>query len=164
MFKNSKRHAPHGQRVRSVRLRKRNNVFQAEELQCWRRYWREPYRFMLAIPWPGFLLSIAIPVIWCSIWCLRRWRRAIFRTSAVFLEVERRHRAGCLLLQCSDAGTHSIQQVATLEPWQGVPTFTFRMVTVRHNSLVDGRTRVAVAIDDHNSMTLVRDQSITFQC
>jgi len=73
------------------------------------------------------------------------------------------HRSGlCPLLQ--ELSATSIQQVATLEPWQGVPTFTFRMVTVRHNSLVDGRTRVAVAIDDHNSMTLVRDQSITFQC
>jgi inward rectifier potassium channel len=47
------------QPIRSVRLRQRGGVLHAEELQGWHRHWREPYRFMLAIPWPGFLLSIA---------------------------------------------------------------------------------------------------------
>lgn len=47
------------QRIRSVRLSQRGGVLHAEELQGWHRHWREAYRFMLAIPWPGFLLSIA---------------------------------------------------------------------------------------------------------
>ena len=42
-----------------MRLRRQGGVFNAEHLQRWHRHWREPYRFMLAIPWPGFLLAIA---------------------------------------------------------------------------------------------------------
>jgi hypothetical protein len=33
-------------------------VLHAEELQGWHRNWRDLYRFMQAIPWPGFLISL----------------------------------------------------------------------------------------------------------
>lgn len=51
--------AERSQQIRSVRLRRKGGVIQAEDFQRWHRHWREPYRFMLAVPWPGFLLVIA---------------------------------------------------------------------------------------------------------
>lgn len=89
VFKNSDRRAPHGQPIGSVRLRKRNGVFQAEELQRQRCNWREPYHFMLAIPWPGFLLSIATSVSGAKMALSALWCRSIFRAPAAFLKVER---------------------------------------------------------------------------
>lgn len=37
---------------------RQGGVIRADHLQRWHRHWCEPYRFMLAIPWPGFLLAI----------------------------------------------------------------------------------------------------------
>jgi len=55
-------------------------------------------------------------------------------------------------------------QVATLEPWQGVPTLAFRMANARQSSLVGGRIRASVATEGQAPpLPLVRDQSITFQ-
>lgn len=63
-------------------------------------------------------------------------------------------------------------RVATIEPWPGHPTLTFRVANVRQNSLVDGRIRASLAMNEERGgrrmrrlvpLSLVRDQSISFQ-
>ncbi|WP_254940022.1 ion channel [Cyanobium sp. Morenito 9A2] len=63
--------------------------------------------------------------------------------------------------------------VATVEPWNGVPTLTFRIANVRRNGILDGRMRLYLALEELSSegfrlrrlvpLTLLREQSIHFQ-
>ncbi len=63
--------------------------------------------------------------------------------------------------------------VATVEPWNGVPTLTFRIVNVRRNGILDGRMRLYLALEERSSegfmlrrllpLTLLRAESIHFQ-
>ncbi len=46
--------------LRPVRLRRQNGVIRAADIDGLLSQWREPYRLMLSIPWPGFLLVIAL--------------------------------------------------------------------------------------------------------
>ncbi|MFS6826902.1 ion channel [Cyanobium sp. ATX-6F1] len=64
-------------------------------------------------------------------------------------------------------------EVATIEPWNGVPTLTFRIANVRRNGILDGRMRLYLALEELSSegfrlrrlvpLTLLREQSIHFQ-
>ncbi|WP_225323029.1 ion channel [Synechococcus sp. RSCCF101] len=206
--------------IRSVRLRKRGGVYQAEDLQRSRRYWREPYRFMLAVPWPGFLLSIAasylvLNLIFAGLVSLdlqaiggipegRRataldafffsvqtlgsigygvlhptglWLNLVVTVEALFGLLFIAITTGLAFARFSRSRVRlRFSRVATIEPWQGIPTLTFRVANVRQNSLVDGRIRVSLALDEPDpdgepgsmmrrvlNLPLVRDQSITFQ-
>ncbi len=205
------------QQIRSVRLRKQGGVFQAEELQRWHRHWREPYRFMLAIPWPGFLLAIAasylllnlaftllyaldlggiggmpqgqqatlLEAFFFSVQTLGSigygvlhptslWVNLVVTVEALFGLLFIAVTTGLAFARFSRSRARlRFSRVATIEPWQGHPTLTFRVANVRQNSLVDGRIRASLAIDQESGegrslrsvvpLTLVRDQSISFQ-
>ncbi|MEO1004164.1 MAG: ion channel [Cyanobacteria bacterium J06638_7] len=205
------------QQIRSVRLRKQAGVFQAQDLQRWHRHWREPYRFMLAIPWPGFLLAIAgsylllnlaftglyaldlggiggvagagqatlLDAFFFSVQTLGSigygvlhptslWVNLVVTVEAFFGLLFIAVTTGLAFARFSRSRARlRFSHVATVEPWEGQPTLTFRVANVRQNSLVDGRIRASLAIDDEAGegrsmrrvvpLPLVRDQSITFQ-
>jgi len=202
--------------IRSVRLRQRGGVFHAEELQGWHRHWREPYRFMLAIPWPGFLLGIAasylllnlaftllftldlggiggapmgqraslLEAFFFSVQTLGSigygvlhptslWVNLVVTVEAFFGLLFIAVTTGLAFARFSRSRARlRFSRVATIEPWQGHPTLTFRVANVRQNSLVDGRIRASLAMDEESGsgmmrrlvpLPLVRDQSISFQ-
>lgn len=168
------------QRIRSVRLRQRGGVLHAEELQGWRRHWREPYRFMLAIPWPGFLLSIAagclllnlaftlldaldldgiggapaglrlsvLDAFFFSVQTLGSigygvlhpsslWVNLVVTVEALFGLLFIAVTTGLAFARFSPSRARlRFSRVATVEPWHGHPTLTFRVANVRQNSLV----------------------------
>ena len=51
---------PRTSRLRPVRLLKLDGVYRADNIDRLISQWREPYRLMLKVPWPGFLLLIAL--------------------------------------------------------------------------------------------------------
>jgi inward rectifier potassium channel len=172
---------------------------------------------MLAVPWPGFLLSIAgsyiiLNLIFAALVSLDldgiggipAGRRASL-LDAFFFSVQTLGSIGYGVLHPTSLWVNIVvtvealfgllfiaittglafarfarsraqlrfSSVATIEPWQGYPTLTFRVANVRQNSLVDGRIRVSLALDDFLGqgrmmrrvmpLPLIRDQSITFQ-
>jgi inward rectifier potassium channel len=64
-------------------------------------------------------------------------------------------------------------EVATIQPWNGVPTLTFRIANVHRHSILEGRLRAFLALEERSSegflmrrmlpLALHRDQSILFQ-
>jgi len=64
-------------------------------------------------------------------------------------------------------------EVATIQPWNGVPTLTFRIANVHRHSILEGRLRAFLALEEESSegfmmrrmvpLALHRDQSIHFQ-
>jgi inward rectifier potassium channel len=204
-------------RVRSVRLRTQAGVVRPHDGQRWHRHWREPYRFMLAIPWPGFLLVIAggyllLNLVFAALYALdlaciggvgpgqratlldafffsvqtlgsigygalhpaSLWVNLVVTVEAFFGLLFIAITTGLAFARFSRSRARlRFSRVATLEPWQGQPTLTFRVANVRQNSLVDGRIKVSLALDEHGSdgrlmrrvqaLPLVRDESITFE-
>ena len=203
--------------IRSVRLQRQGGVLQAEHFQRWHRHWREPYRFMLAIPWPGFLLAIAASFLLLNLAFTLLYALdlggiggtpmgpTLTLLDAFFFSVQTLSTIGYGLLHPTSLWVNLVvtveafvgllfmavttglafarfsrsrarllfSRLATIEPWQGCPTLTFRVASVRQNSLVDGRIKASLAIDedcpDGRAMRrivplpLVRDQSITLQ-
>lgn len=212
------RHPPERrQQIRSVRLRRQGGVFKAEHLQRWHRHWREPYRFMLAIPWPGFLLAIAASYLLLNLAFTLLYAldlggiggvpagQQATLLDAFFFSVQTLGSIGYGMLHPSSLWVNLVvtveaffgllfiavttglafarfsrsrarlqfSRLATIEPWQEVPTLTFRVASVRQNSLVDGRIKASLVIDEPCPegrtmrrivpLPLVRDQSITLQ-
>lgn len=205
------------QQIRSVRLRRQGGVIQAEHFQRWHRHWREPYRFMLAIPWPGFLLAIAASYLLLNLAFTLLYAldlggiggtpmgQKVTVLDAFFFSVQTLSTIGYGLLHPTSLWVNLVvtveaflgllfiavttglafarfsrsrarlqfSRLATIEPWQGCPTLTFRVASVRQNSLVDGRIKASLAIDEDSAdgrtmrrivpLALVRDQSITLQ-
>jgi inward rectifier potassium channel len=204
------------QPIRSVRLSQRGGVLHAEERRAWHRHWREPYRFMLAIPWPGFLLSIAASYLLLNLAFMLLYAldlegiggapegQRLTLLDAFFFSVQTLGSIGYGVLHPSSLWVNLVvtvealfgllfiavttglafarfsrsrarlrfSRVATIEPWQGHPTLTFRVANVRQNSLVDGRIRASLAMNEESEgrrmrrlvpLPLVRDQSISFQ-
>lgn len=203
--------------IRSVRLRRQGGVLRAEEFQRWHRHWREPYRFMLAIPWPGFLLVIAASYLLVILAFMLLYAldlggiggvppgQTATLADALFFSVQTLSTIGYGLLHPTSLWVNLVvtaeafvgllfiaittglafarfsrsrarlqfSRVATIEPWQGWPTLTFRVASVRQNSLVDGRIKAALSLDEDCGagrtmrrivpLQLVRDESITFQ-
>ncbi|MEX1323837.1 MAG: ion channel [Synechococcaceae cyanobacterium] len=203
--------------IRSVRLRRQGGVIQAEHFQRWHRHWREPYRFMLAIPWPGFLLVIAasflllnlaftllyaldlggiggvptgqkatvLDAFFFSVQTLGSIGYGVLHPTSLWVNLVVTVEAflGLLFIAVTTGLAFArfsrsrarlqFSRVATIEPWQGCPTLTFRVASVRQTSLVDGRIKASMAIDEDSSdgrtmrrivpLALVRDQSISFQ-
>ncbi|MGB5135452.1 MAG: ion channel [Prochlorococcaceae cyanobacterium] len=209
--------AKRDRQIRSVRLHRQGGVIQAEHFQRWHRHWREPYRFMLAIPWPGFLLVIAasyllLNLIFTGLYALdldgiggAPMGKTVTVLDAFFFSVQTLGSIGYgvlhpaslwvnlvvtveaflgLLFIAVTTGLASARfsrsrawllfsRLATIEPRQDCPTLTFRVASVRQTSLIDGRIKASLAIDEDcgNGRTmrrivplpLVRDQSITLQ-
>ncbi|WP_094585171.1 ion channel [Synechococcus sp. BO 8801] len=204
------------QPIRTVRLSHRGGMLHAEERRGWHRHWREPYRFMLAIPWPGFLLSIAASYLLLNLAFTLLYAldldgiggapdgQRLSVLDAFFFSVQTLGSIGYGVLHPSSLWVNLVvtveaffgllfiavttglafarfsrsrarlrfSRVATIEPWQGHPTLTFRVANVRQNSLVDGRIRASLAMNEESggrrmrrlvSLPLVRDQSISFQ-
>ena len=204
------------QPIRSVRLSQRGGALHVEERQGWHRHGREPYRFMLAIPWPGFLLSIAASYLLLNLAFTLLYAldldgiggapagQRLSLLDAFFFSVQTLGSIGYGVLHPSSLWVNLVvtveaffgllfiavttglafarfsrsrarlrfSRVATVEPWQGHPTLTFRVANVRQNSLVDGRIRASLAMNEKSDgrrmrrlvpLPLVRDQSISFQ-
>jgi inward rectifier potassium channel len=203
--------------IRSVRLRRQGGVIRAEHLQRWHRHWREPYRFMLAIPWPGFLLAIGASYLLVNLAFTLLYAldlggiggtpmgQKLTLLDAFFFSVQTLGTIGYGMLHPTSLWVNLVvtvealigllfiaittglafarfsrsrarlqfSRLATIEPWQGCPTLTFRVASVRQTSLVDGRIKASLAIqeqcDDGRTMRrivplpLVRDQSISLQ-
>lgn len=206
--------------IRSVRLQRQGGVLQAEHFQRWYRHWREPYRFMLAIPWPGFLLAIGASYLLLNLAFTLLFAfdlggiggapmgKTVTLLDAFFFSVQTLGSIGYGVLHPSSLWVNLVvtveafvgllfiavttglafarfsrsrarlqfSRLATIEPWQGTPTLTFRVASVRQTSLVDGRIQASLAIDDDAPdaaggspmrrilpLPLVRDQSITLQ-
>ncbi len=180
------------QPIRSVRLSQRGGMLHVEERQGWHRHWREPYRFMLAIPWPGFLLSIAASYLLLNLAFTLLYAldldgiggapdgQRLTVLDAFFFSVQTLGSIGYGVLHPSSLWVNLVvtveaffgllfiavttglafarfsrsrarlrfSRVATIEPWQGHPTLTFRVANVRQNSLVDGRIRASLAMNE----------------
>lgn len=64
-------------------------------------------------------------------------------------------------------------EVATIQPWNGVPTLTFRIVNVHRHSILDARIKAFLVLEEESSegfmmrrmlpLALQRDQSILFR-
>lgn len=198
--------AERSQQIRSVRLRRKGGVIQAEDFQRWHRHWREPYRFMLAVPWPGFLLVIAasyllINLIFTGLYALdlrgiggESMGKTVTVLDAFFFSVQTLGSIGYGVLHPTSLWVNLVvtgeaflgllfiavttglafarfsrsrarlqfSRMATIEPWQEWPTLTFRVASVRQNSLVDGRIKASLAIDGNcgNGRTMRRTFSL----
>ena len=208
---------PRDRTIRSVRLRHHQGVVRADRLSHWSRQWREPYRFMLAVPWPGFLLAIAgsylllnmgfaalvsldlkgigglpdgraatvLDAFFFSVQTLGSIGYGVLHPTSLWvnLVVTLESLCGLLFIAITTGLAFArfsksrarlrFSEVATIESAEGGSILTFRVANVRQNSLVDGRIRVSVSMDEETPeanlvrrvvpLSLVRDQSITFQ-
>lgn len=202
---------------RSIRLQKRGGVFRASGLDSLRSQWRDPYRLMLAIPWPGFLALIALAYLATNVVFAALYQldpagiggmppgKVAGFAEAFFFSVQTLGSIGYGVLHPASRTVHLLvtleafvslifmavttglvfarfsrsravirfSSMATVEPWNGVPCLTFRLVNLHHNSLVDGHLDVFLAIDDQSlegnwmrrmvPLPLLRERSFHFR-